>query len=80
MASRYQTVKDEAELLALYRAGLLLLNYSNGHEGMFSFYSCSTCTDEDESIMLDRFRRAHYGNSSWAPVDFAYLVDDDEDG
>ena len=77
MASRYQTVKDEAELLALHRAGLLMLNCSNGHAGMFSFYSCSM---EGECILLDRFRRAHSGNSTWAPVDFAYLVDDDEDG
>ena len=77
MACRYQVVKDEAELLAMYRAGLLLLNRSDSKAGRFAWDSCRDWPDEDS--MVDRYRRACARESVWIPEDFAYLVDDDDD-
>jgi hypothetical protein len=74
MACRYQVVKDEAELLAMYRAGLLLLNRSDSKAGRFA-----AGRTPDEDSMVGRYRRACARESVWIPEDFAYLVDDDED-
>ncbi len=77
MACRYQVVKDEAELLAMYRAGLLLVNKADGSAGEFVWESAKNWGDEEETV--GRYRRACARESVWIPEDFAYLVDDDDD-
>lgn len=77
MASRYRPVKDEAEMLAMYRAGLLMLNRANSRTGQEDWESCRGWPDEES--MVDRYKRACTGESLWLPQEFAVLVEEEDD-
>lgn len=77
MASRYQIIKDEEELVRMYRAGLLYMDYKGSLDGP-SLWEVATIS---EQLLLREFRDASTGHYTFLPDEFAFLVeDDDEDG
>ena len=70
MASRYVPCRDLAHVLEMYDAGLLCVNIDIHHtpEGWRS-------QDQLEATASTIERR--YGQGTWIPDDFAYLVEED---
>ncbi len=76
MASKYVPVKDEDELIRMYRAGLLYLDMK-GHTETKSAWEL--CTSWSEYDIIYEFRAASTPDYMLLPDEFAYLVDEDEE-
>ena len=65
MASRFVVCKDKEEAQRMADAGLLMCMFFDGWG--------------PQGIAVELIMQ-QYGNSFWPPEDFAYLIEEDEDG
>ncbi len=77
MASRYQIIKDEEELVRMLKAGLLYLDYRVGRKSPSVWER--VLPDSSVETVLEGYRLAFTSDYVFLPDEYAFLVEDDED-